>query len=110
MDIGFTSAKLAELCNSEGKLRGKYGPLMAKLIQQRLGQLNAVETLEMMRGLPGHCHPLTQNLRGLFAISLAGKERLAFRPDHEPPPQLKSGGLDWSLITKIVIEGIGDYH
>ncbi len=110
MEIGFTNARLAKLCNSEGKLRGKYGPVMAKLIQLRLGQLSAAETLEMMKGLPGHCHPLTQNLNGLFAISLEGKERMAFRPDHEPLPQLPSGGLNCNLVTKIVIEGIGDYH
>ena len=110
MDIGFTNAKLAKLCNSEAKLRGKYGHALAKVIQQRLGQLYAAETLEVMRLLPGHCHALSQNLKGLLAISLIGKERLAFRPDHEPPPALASGGLDWKRVTKIIVEGIGDYH
>ena len=110
MEIGFTNASLAKLCNSEAKLRGKLGPPMAKLVEQRLGQLKAAETLEMMRGLPGNCHSLTQNLKGLLVVSLVGKERLAFRPDHDPPPQLESGGLDWKQVTKIVIEGIGDYH
>lgn len=110
MDIRFTSAKLAKLCNSEKKLRGQYGPAMACMIQQRLGELHAAETLEVMRLLPGHCHELKQNLKGLLAISLIGLDRLTFRPDHEPPPTLEDGGLDWSNVTKIVVVGIGDYH
>lgn len=110
MEIGFTKAKLAKLCNFEGKLRGKYGSEMARMIQQRLGELRAAETLETMRHLPGNCHPLSQNLKGLFAISLVGKERLVFWPDHDPLPQLPSGGLDWSKVTRIAIEDIGDYH
>ncbi len=83
---------------------------MARVIQQRLGQLAAAETLELMRFVPGHCHSLTQNLKGLIAINLVGKERLAFRPDHDPVPELASGGLDWNRVVKIVVEGIGDYH
>lgn len=29
---------------------------------------------------------------------------------HDPRPKLPDGGLDWQQVTKIVIEGIGDYH
>jgi proteic killer suppression protein len=110
MDIRFTNSKLEKLCNSESKLRGQYGPAMARKIQQRLGELTAAVTLESMRGMPGNCHELKQNLKGLWAISLIGKERLAFKPDHEPPPEMDSGGLDWSKVTKIEVVGIGDYH
>lgn len=110
VDIGFTNAKLAKLCNSEDKLRGKYGPDLARAIQRRLGQIAAADSLAAMKLLPGNCHALSANLDGLIAISLIGKERLVFRPDHDPLPELASGGLDWSKVTKIVVEGIGDYH
>ncbi len=110
MRIGFTKAKLAKLCNSEANLRAKYGKPMAKVIQQRLGQLAAAENLATMRNLPGNCDELSQNLKGFLAVSLIGKERLAFRPDHDPIPTLDSGGLDWEKVTEIVVEAIGDYH
>jgi proteic killer suppression protein len=110
MEIRFDSAKLAKLCNSEAKLRGEFGPAMARKIQQRLGELAAAATLEVMRILPGNCHELKQNLKGLLAISLIGKERLAFKSDHEPPPVEENGGLIWSKVTKINVVGIGDYH
>lgn len=110
MEISFATSKLAKLCNSEKKLRGDYGPRMAAVIQQRLMDLFAAETLESMRKLPGRCHALTQNLNGLFAVDLVHPDRLAFTPDHDPVPQLSGGGVDWAKVTKIEVVGIGDYH
>ncbi len=110
MDISFATSKLAKLCNSEKKLRGVYGPRMAGLIQQRLMDLDAAETLESMKNVPGRCHQLRENLDGLFAVYLVHPDRLVFAPDHDPAPQLSSGGVDWSKVTKIEVVGIGNYH
>lgn len=111
MDIRFANSKLAKVFNSDSRLRGEFGPAMARKIQQRLSELAAATNLEVMRGLPGNCHELRENLKGLIAISLIGKERLAFSSDHNPQPELeKGGGLDWSKVTKIVVVGVGDYH
>jgi len=110
MEISFATSKLAKLCNSEKKLRGAYGPRMAGVIQQRLMDLDAAETLEVMRDVPGRCHQLTENLDGLFAVDLVHPDRLVFMPDRDPVPQLSGGGIDWSKVTKIEVVGIGDYH
>lgn len=110
MEISFATSKLAKLCNSEKKLRAAYGPRMAGVIQQRLVDLDAAKTLEMMRGIPGRCHQLTENLDGLFAVDLVHPDRLVFVPDQDPVPQLSGGGIDWSRVTKIEVVGIGDYH
>lgn len=109
MEISFESARLAKLCNSEKKLRGKYGPRMAGLIQQRLLDLAAAETLAVMRFLPGRCHELVGNFAGHLAMDLVHPDRLLFRPDHDPVPR-KDGALVWELVTKIEVTGIGDYH
>jgi proteic killer suppression protein len=110
MEISFATSKLAKLCNSEKKLRGAYGPRMAGAIQQRLMDLDAAETLESMRAVPGRCHQLSENLAGLFAVDLVHPDRLVFAPDHDPVPRLSGGGVDWSQVTRIEIVGIGDYH
>ena len=110
MEISFATPRPAKLCNSEKKLRGAYGPRMAGVIQQRLVDLDAAETLESMRDIPGRCHQLTGNLDGLFAVDLVHPDRLVFAPDHDPVPQLSGGGVDWSKVTKIEVVGIGDYH
>ena len=111
MEISFANSKLQKLCNSANKLRGQYGPRMAELIQQRLAELMDADTLEEMRTLPGaKCHELTQNLKGLLAVSLVYPDRLAFKPADSPLPRKPDGGLDWSRVKHIEIAGIGDYH
>ena len=111
MEISFQSKKLAKVCCSAKELQAKHGKRMAEKIQQRLAELQAVETLADMRELPAaHCHELSANFAGMLAVYLIHPDRLVFSPDHDPRPELPDGGLDWQKVTKIVIEGIGDYH
>lgn len=110
MDISFNTAKLQKLCNSDKKMRGVHGPIMAKVLQRRLLDLAAVESLDAMRVLPGHCHELRVNLKGCLAVDLVQPDRLVFRPDHDPIPTVRGGGLDWKKVTAIQVVGIGDYH
>lgn len=111
MEVTFANARLHKLCNSATKLRGKYGPRMAELIQRRLLELADAESLEDMFAVVGaRCHPLTGNLSGLFAVDLVHPRRLAFKPSHDPLPLKPEGGLDVARVTQIEVVGIGDYH
>ena len=111
MEIGFASSRLQKLCNTDKKLRGKYGPRMADLIQQRLLELQDAENLAVVATLPGpRCHELQQNLAGHLAVDLVHPNRLVFRPDHNPIPAKEDGGLDWERVTRIEVIGISDYH
>jgi proteic killer suppression protein len=111
MEVSFDNQRLQRLCNKEAKLRGKYGPRMAALVQQRLVELRDAENLDTLRPLPAlRCHELTGNLAGLIAVRLVEPDRLVFRPDHDPLPMGEGGGLDGSRVTRIVVAGIGDYH
>lgn len=111
MEISFTNKKVAKTCSSAKQMQADHGKRMAEKIQQRLTELKAAETLADMRNLPGaRCHELKGNLAGKLAVDLVHPDRLVFSPDHDPRPELPDGGLDWQQVTKIVIEGIGDYH
>jgi proteic killer suppression protein len=111
MEISFTNAKLEKLCNSAKKLRAKYGARMADLIQRRLLELSAAESLEIMKALPGaRCHELKQNRAGQLAVDLVHPQRLVFEPDHDPVPAKDDGGLSWAEVTKILVVEISDYH
>ena len=84
---------------------------MAALIQQRLTELRAADTLEDMRNLTGaRCHELKSDLAGHLAVDLVHPNRMVFKPDHDPVPVKDDGGLDWSAITEVEVIGIGDYH
>ena len=111
MEVTFSTAKLHKICNSASKLRGEYGPRMAAVIQQRLYELAAAETLaDMFTVVGARCHPLTQNLKGLYAVHLVHPDRLAFKPAHDPLPLRPDKGLDVSQVTAVEVVGIGDYH
>ena len=110
MDVTFSSKKLQKVCNSAKKLRGDYGDRMASKIQTRLLDLSAVDSLDVMRSLPGRCHELTANLSGHLAVDLVQPMRLIFRPDHDPVPRRDDGSLIWEDVTKITVVKIDNYH
>jgi toxin HigB-1 len=112
MEVTFSNNKLAKLCNSDKKLRADYGPRRAEVIKKRLTDLGAAANLEeMVAVFPGRCHPLSANLRGLFALDLEHPARLLFRPNHDPLPERADGSLDLTSVTHIEIVRIeDDYH
>lgn len=110
MDVTFSNDRLHKLCNSASALQGKCGTRMTRVIQRRLVDLQAVDSLETMRSLPGRCHELSENLIGHFSLDLVHPKRLVFKPANEPMPVDASGRLDWSKVTEVEVIGIGDYH
>lgn len=70
----------------------------------------SADTLKHMDGVAGNCHPLAADRKGQWAVSLWGQFRLVFVPDHDPMPLLDDGGIDTTLVTKILITEVVDYH
>ena len=110
MDILFKNSALKKKC-TKGKDRIKaYGPNCAKRLGQRLDDLDAAESLEEFRYLPGRCHELHGSRAGTFALDLEHPFRLVFEPTEDPPPQKPDGGIDWSGVTSVRILSVEDYH
>ncbi len=111
MNIVFVKSKLSKLFNDERALKCTYGERQTKLIMQRMAELHAVDNLDIMRSFPrARCHELKGDLKGQISVDLVHPYRLIFKPNHEPVPELDSGGLDWKKVTKINILGIEDTH
>ena len=110
MDISFRDRRLVKQFSEQRLLQKKHGAVRARKIIQRLSTLQAAETLEDMRTLPGRCHELTGDRAGQLALDLDGPFRLIFEPDHEPIPRRDDGGLDWTAVTAVTIIGVEDYH
>lgn len=110
MDILFRTAKLARRCNNDKELVKAYGVQCADLLRRRLDDLEAADNLEVMWSLPGRCHELTGNLKGMLSLDLEHPYRLLFEVAHNPTPKKPDGGLDWSIVTSIKISDIKDTH
>ena len=109
MDVRAAS-KLQKILSSELKLKGKYGPKMAKAVMKRITQLEAADTLEDMRSLPGNWHELHEDRDGQIAANLSANLRLIIKPANNPLPLDDDGGLDWSSVDSVNIVEIADYH
>lgn len=110
MEILFKTATLHKQCTISRTMIKKWGQRRSELIRRRLDDLDAVQTLGVMRALPGHCHELKGDRSGQLAVSLDGAYRLVFEPADEPRPTAKGGGLDWERVSAIRILSVEDYH
>jgi len=111
MEITFRSKKLEKALTMTRDMVALHGERRAKLIQQRLAEIEAAPTLAMLRLLPRpRCHELKGNRRGQLSVDLDHPYRLLFVPDHDPVTQAASGGMDWASVTRVCIQEIADTH
>ena len=108
MDIGFRNLRLRKLCEEERQATRRLGPDSARKLRARLSDLEAVACVTDLQA--GRPHPLTGDREGQFALDLAGGHRLVFSPADAPMPSREDGSIDWSRVTAVRIEDIGDYH
>jgi proteic killer suppression protein len=63
-----------------------------------------------MANVPGHCHALTEDRAGQFALDLWSSYRLVFEPADNPLPLLPDGGLDRHQVRRVRILEVVNYH
>ena len=103
--------KLKKIFNSEAKLFKNYGKENGRLIMRRLGFLAAAPSLaKVPHTKPFRRHQLSGKQKDLFTVDLKHPRRLVFKPNHDPLPRKKDGGLDLTKITAITILGVKDTH
>lgn len=111
MDILFKSKKLEKQCNDFRLLVRYYGQTRARKIRQRLDDLLAASSLAEINKLPpARCHELVGDRAGQLSVDLDHPYRLILIPANDPTPRKEDGGLDWSKVTAIEIQGIEDTH
>ena len=98
MFITYKNKKIEKVCTDAKTAERTYGRKMADKIHQRIDEMYAADTVEMMIQFHiGRCHPLTQNRKGQYAVYLVHPYRLVFE---------KSG----DVIQIANILEIVDYH
>lgn len=96
---------------NKDKLAQKHlGMVVAKRFKMRLDDLQAAQTLEDVRNLPGKYHELVGNRKGQWACTLDHPYRLIFTPHESPIPINEDGQYLWIEILGVEIIEIEDYH
>lgn len=79
MDITYKNNKIKKVCTDAKTAERSYGREMAGKIHQRMDEISAADTVEMMIQFHiGRCHPLTQNRKVQCAVDLVHPYRLVF--------------------------------
>ncbi|MCM1267657.1 MAG: type II toxin-antitoxin system RelE/ParE family toxin [Bacteroidales bacterium] len=79
MDITYKNKKIEKICTDAKTAEKTYGKEMAEKIHQRIDEITATDTVEMMiRYHIGRCHSLSQNRKGQYAMDLVHPYRLVF--------------------------------
>ncbi len=108
MKINFRDKKVREMCEKQAVAVKKLGDTCARKLRSRLDDLEAAaQVTDLVAGNP---HQLKGDRASQYALDLAGGYRLVFEPDHDPVPRHEDGGINWSQVSIVCIEFIGDYH
>lgn len=110
MRVIFANERLKAELESDKAVRRRWGEPMPKRLGARLADLDAAESLETMRVLPGHVAELTGDRVGQLSLRLVGGFRLIFEIADDPIPTKVDGGLDWRLVRSVRVMGVEDYH
>jgi len=100
---------MQKACSSEREMIKEFGKEIGRKLKQRLFELEAAPTMDQ---IPPHlmCHPLTSDLKGYYAVYLAQPYRLIFKPCSDVLALKSDGSLDLSMVDKIEIIRVSDYH
>lgn len=111
MELVFKTRKLAKNCSSQKLMIKEYGADRAKFLKMRLISLMSAIDLSIVATLPRlNFHPLLGNRRGQYAVNVLSNWRLILEIAEDPLPLKKDASVDYSLVRKIRILGIEDYH
>jgi plasmid maintenance system killer protein len=110
MEITYRKNKLEKQCSNASEIKKAFGS-NAKRVASRLDDILASPNLTILIQIAAaNCHPLYGDKRGKWAIDISGNFRLIFEIADDPVPKTIGGIIDTSLITKICILEIIDYH
>lgn len=110
MKIDFLNAKDKAFFEDFKQVTKPHGPENSKKLKNRLDDLDAAQSMEDMRNLPGHWEELKKDRTGQFSARLVGGLRLIMKPQKQPAPTKPDGDLDWRAIDSIYILEVVDYH
>lgn len=108
MEIRFKDQKLRKICEQQAVATKQLGAVGARKLRTRLADLEAADRVTDLTA--GNPHPLKGSREGQFALDLAGGWRLVFAAANDPVPRKGDASIEWSQVTIVSIEYIGDYH
>ena len=110
MKLFFENRKMQKLLNGEKAILSHFGTAVGRRVMQRLTELDAAETLQMVSHLPPpRCHELTVPGEHVFSVDVSGNMRLLFRP-HGEFAEKEDGGIELASVKSVCVIEVKDTH
>lgn len=98
MIVEYNNKNIEKVCTNASFAERKYGSRMAELIQQRIDEISAADSVEQMIQFHiGRCHLLKGDRKDQYSVDLVHPQRLVFKKKR-------------SQIKIVNIIEIVDYH
>ncbi len=98
MQVNYRSRQIEKICTNASAATKKYGKRTAGLIHQRVDEIGAADSVEILVQFRiGRCHQLVGDRKGQYAMDLEHPLRLIF--------EVNGDGIQIAEIQEIV-----DYH
>lgn len=98
MQVNYKNRQIEKICTNASAATKKYGKRTAGLIHQRVDEIYAADSVEMLvQYRIGRCHQLVGDRKGQYAMDLEHPLRLMF--------EVNGDGIQIAEIQEIV-----DYH
>jgi hypothetical protein len=104
MDLTFSNSELQRVLESRVRVNDRFGRAGGALVQQRVSELLAAETLAVVACLPTFDLRTHDSQGGAFSLQLTPQHRLRFQVAVEPIPRRRGDGqIDLGRIGAIRI-------
>lgn len=108
VEIAFLEKSHRQLCENMTIAERKLGATVAERLKRRLADLRAATGIKDI--LVGKPRTLGNGRQQQIALDLCEGYCLIFCSNHNPPPLLASGEIDWLLVSRIKILRIGRHY
>ncbi|MBP7722472.1 MAG: hypothetical protein KA155_08035 [Alphaproteobacteria bacterium] len=103
LQLAFSTKDLRQLCRSEVRARREFGMDIAQELKQCVADLRAAKSINDLAANP----PVDAGAHNELVIRFLHGFQLVFQQNHINPPLQVSGELDWNLVDRIKIMGVG---
>lgn len=108
MELAFAKKSLRQLCENQAEAKRNLGIGMADKLRRRMADLRAATCVkDLVAGRPSEFEDAR---RQQFSVDLCEGSRIVFCANHNTIPLLKSGGVDWSRVSRVKILRIESGH
>lgn len=101
LELAFADEDLREACERKSAAEAEFGTAIAQYLRRRIAEVRASDNVAAI--LTGNARPHGKGHAAQYLVDVRDGWRLVLAANHQDPPMLPSGQIDWSRVTRVKI-------